>query len=159
MDKLAESPELTDMIVELVSQQGKGMAGAVGDNARSLSVIADNATESFARRLLRRKPRQELPPSPMRDVPQTMYSPGELTEGKMGMSSEPEREDSQVTTLGEYAGFVTRLIGLIIDFLILSGILALVTLVTNLVLDLFPINEVLGLGELSSTLVRSLRRC
>ena len=71
----------------------------------------------------------------------------------MGMSSEPEREDSQETTLGEYAGFVTRFTGLIVDFLILSGILALVTLVTNLVLDLFPIKEALGLGELSSTLV------
>ena len=69
------------------------------------------------------------------------------------MSSEPEREDSQETTLGEYAGFVTRLIGLIVDFLILSGILALVTLVTNMVLELFPIKEALGLGELSSTLV------
>ena len=69
------------------------------------------------------------------------------------MSSEPEREDSQETTLGEYAGFVTRLLGLIVDFLILSGILALVTLVTNMVLELFPIKEALGLGELSSTLV------
>ena len=84
VDKLAESPELTDMIVELVSQQGKGMASVAGDNARSLSVIADNLTERMVRRLLRRKPRQALPPSPMRDVPQTMYSPGKLTEGKDG---------------------------------------------------------------------------
>jgi hypothetical protein len=65
VDKLAGSPELTDVIIELVSQQGKGMASIAGDNARSQSVIADSVTERLARRLLRRKSRQELPPSPV----------------------------------------------------------------------------------------------
>ena len=82
--KLSESPELTDMIVELVSQQGKGMASVAGDNARSLSVIADILTERMVRRLLRRQPRQALPPSPMRGVPQSMYSAGKLTEREDG---------------------------------------------------------------------------
>jgi hypothetical protein len=81
VDKLAESPELTDVIIELVSQQGKGMASIAGDNARSLSVIADNITERLARRLLRRKSRQELPPSPMYGVPQTMYSTDKVAGG------------------------------------------------------------------------------
>ena len=81
VDKLAESPELTDVIIELVSQQGKGMASIAGDNARSLSVIADNITERLARRLLRRKSRQELPCSPVYGVPQTMYSTDKVAGG------------------------------------------------------------------------------
>jgi hypothetical protein len=87
VDQLAESPELTDMIIELVGQQGKGMASIAGDNARSLSVIADNVTERLVRRLLRRKPRQELPPSPVYGVPQTMYS----TDKVAGGIHEPEQ--------------------------------------------------------------------
>lgn len=69
------------------------------------------------------------------------------------MSSEPERKDDQERVLGEYAGFVTRLIGLVVDLLIVAGILALLTLITDLLLGLFPVKEVLGLGELSSNLL------
>ncbi len=69
------------------------------------------------------------------------------------MSIEPAAEDGQYTTLGQYAGFVTRMIGFIIDRLILSAVLTLLGLGVNLVLDLFPINEWLGLGELSSAIV------
>ena len=130
------------------------MASVAGDNARSLSVIADSATERFIRRLFKRKPRQDLPPSPMRGVPQRyVFSRGGRWRGKTGMSNEPEREDDQETTLGEYAGFVTRLIGLIVDLLIVAVVLALLKLVTDLLLGLFPIRELLGLGEPSSTLL------
>jgi uncharacterized RDD family membrane protein YckC len=69
------------------------------------------------------------------------------------MSREPTGEDGQETTLGEYAGFVTRLIGFVIDLLILAVVLALVKLVTDLLLGLFPLRELLGLGEPSSTLL------
>ena len=69
------------------------------------------------------------------------------------MGNEPVREDVQQTTLGEYAGFVTRLIGLVIDLVILALVLALLKLVTDLLLGLFPLKEMLGLGELSSTLL------
>jgi uncharacterized RDD family membrane protein YckC len=69
------------------------------------------------------------------------------------MSSEPAREASQETTLGQYAGFVTRMIGFVVDRLILAVIFTLLGLAANLVLDLFPINEWLGLGESSSLFV------
>ena len=69
------------------------------------------------------------------------------------MSAELAGEDGQYTTLGQYAGFVTRMIGFIVDRLILSAILALLALTVNLVLDMFPINEWLGLGEVSSLIV------
>jgi uncharacterized RDD family membrane protein YckC len=69
------------------------------------------------------------------------------------MSSEPAGEDGQETTLGEYAGFVTRLIGFVIDLLIVAVVLAIVKLVTDLLLGLFPLRELLGLGEPSSTLL------
>jgi len=55
--------------------------------------------------------------------------------------------------LGEYAGFVTRLIGLIVDLLIVAVVLAIVKLVTDLLRGFFPIRELLGLGEPSSTLL------
>ena len=69
------------------------------------------------------------------------------------MSSEPTSEVGQETTLGQYAGFVTRMLGFIVNQLILAAILTLLGLTVNLVLDLFPINEWLGLGELSSLIV------
>ena len=81
VDALAKSPELTDMVIDLVGQQGAGMASVAGDNARSLSVLADNLSERLVRGLLRRKPRQELPPSPLVGVRQTMYSAEEVTKG------------------------------------------------------------------------------
>jgi hypothetical protein len=84
VDTIAQSPELTDMIISIVSQQGKGVVGVAGDNARSLTVIADSATERFIRRLFGRKPRQELPPSPIRGVSQNMYSAEELAKGEDG---------------------------------------------------------------------------
>ena len=42
------------------------------------------------------------------------------------MSREPAGEDGQQTMLGEYAGFVTRLIGFVIDLLIVAVVLAIV---------------------------------
>jgi uncharacterized RDD family membrane protein YckC len=45
------------------------------------------------------------------------------------------------------------LIGFVIDLLILAVVLALVKLVTDLLLGLFPLRELLGLGEPSSTLL------
>jgi uncharacterized RDD family membrane protein YckC len=69
------------------------------------------------------------------------------------MSNEPAGEEGQYTTLGQYAGFVTRMIGFIIDRLILATILTLLGLGVNMVLDLFPINEWLGLGDFSSAIV------
>jgi hypothetical protein len=81
VEALAQSPELTDMVIELVGQQGVGLASVAGDNARSLSVIADNLSERLVRGVLRRKPRQDLPPSPLVGAPQTMYSAEEVTKG------------------------------------------------------------------------------
>ena len=69
------------------------------------------------------------------------------------MSSEPARQGSQETTLGQYAGFVTRLICFVVDRLVLAVIFTLLGLAINLILDLFPINEWLGLGEPSSLTV------
>jgi uncharacterized RDD family membrane protein YckC len=74
----------------------------------------------------------------------------------MSMSTEPAGEDAQYTTLGQYAGFVTRMIGFIIDRLILAFILTVIGLGVNLILALFPINEWLGLGEFSSAIVAAI---
>jgi hypothetical protein len=82
MDYVAASPELTGYITDLVAGQGAGLAGLVGDNARQLSATGDDAAERLIRRVLRRKPRQDLPPSPLAGKPQTMYSPQPETPGE-----------------------------------------------------------------------------
>jgi hypothetical protein len=80
VDVVADNPELDRLIGEVVGQKSKGLATIVGDNARTLTASGDDVAEDLLRRLLRRKPRQALPPSPLEGKPQTMYSTEALTE-------------------------------------------------------------------------------
>lgn len=75
MDHVATSPELTGYITDLIGGQGASLAGVLADNARELSATGDDTAERLVRRILRRKGRQDLPPSPIAGQPQTMYSP------------------------------------------------------------------------------------
>lgn len=81
MAYIIEDPELMDLIRRQVAEQGTGLAGTAMDSARQLGVGADGAVESVVRRMLRRQPRRELPPSPLPADPQAAYSrrtsPGE----------------------------------------------------------------------------------
>jgi hypothetical protein len=74
-DSLAENPELADLIRRQVTEKSAGLAEVVVDNTRRVTARADDVVEDLVRRLLRRKPREELPPSPLMGRPQTMYSP------------------------------------------------------------------------------------
>jgi hypothetical protein len=75
MDEIAANPQLLEFIQDLLSQQGRGMATVMMDNTRSVALTADEAADALLRRLLRRKPRRELPPSPVEGQRQTMYEP------------------------------------------------------------------------------------
>lgn len=75
MDALSENPKLAELISTQLGQQSASLASVVSDNVRQVSVVADNFSEGIIRRLLRRKPRRELPPSPLAGKPQTMYLP------------------------------------------------------------------------------------
>jgi hypothetical protein len=81
MDEVAKNPELLAFVQDLLGQQGVGMATSVVDNARSVTLTADDAAEGLLRWLLRRTPSRELPPSPVEGQPQTMYEPTVLVEG------------------------------------------------------------------------------
>lgn len=81
MDEVAKNPELLDFVQELLGQQGMGMAESVMDNARSVTLTADDAADGLLRWLLRRTPRRELPPSPVEGQSQTMYAPTAKVEG------------------------------------------------------------------------------
>jgi len=81
MDEVVKNPELQEFVQDIVGQQGIGMATSVADNARSVTLTADDAAEGLLRWLLRRIPRQELPPSPVEGQPQTMYTPTAKVEG------------------------------------------------------------------------------
>jgi hypothetical protein len=78
---VAENPELTGAIERVVAGQGVGLGGTMMGSARHLGVSADDATEGLVRRLLRRKPRRELPPSPLAGKPLTMYEPENPEQG------------------------------------------------------------------------------
>ena len=80
VDMIAENPELDRMIADLVGQKGKGYATAMADNTRTLTAVADDVTDALLRRLLRRKPLRELPPSVLEGKPQTMYRAEALAE-------------------------------------------------------------------------------
>lgn len=81
MDEVAKNPELLAFVQDLLSQQGVGMATSVVDNARSVTLTADDAAEGLLRWLLRRTPRRALPPSPVEGQLQTMYEPTARVEG------------------------------------------------------------------------------
>jgi hypothetical protein len=78
---LAENPEVTAAIREVLAGQGASLTGTVVVNARQLGMSADDLAEGVARRVLRRKPRRELPPSPLAGKPQTMYGPRAAPQG------------------------------------------------------------------------------
>jgi len=79
VEYLAENPDMQASIRHLIGQQSVGLANVVADNARSVSASADNIAESLVRRILRRTPRRQLPPSPLAGQSQTMYSPEVLS--------------------------------------------------------------------------------
>jgi hypothetical protein len=78
---LAENPEVTSAIRQVIAGQGAGLTGTVVGNARQLGISADDLAEGVARRVLRRKPRRELPPSPLAGKPQTMYGSRAAAQG------------------------------------------------------------------------------
>ena len=81
MDEVAENPQLLEFVEDLLSAQGKGMASTVMDNTRSVALTADDGADALLRWLLRRKPRRELPPSPVEGRRQRMYQPRAKIEG------------------------------------------------------------------------------
>jgi hypothetical protein len=82
LDFVSESPEVEQLVQDMIGQQSAGLAGVVTDNARSVTVAGDYLIEGVARRLLRRKGRRELPPSPLAGKLQDMYSADTLETGE-----------------------------------------------------------------------------
>jgi hypothetical protein len=77
IDYLSQEPALAELVREQLRQQSFGLAGTVASNGRAIGVVGDSVVESFARRLFRRPPRGQLPPSPLAGNEQTTYSPDE----------------------------------------------------------------------------------
>jgi hypothetical protein len=86
VDLIAENPELDRLIGEVIGQKSVGYATVMADNTRTLTAMADDVTDALLRKLLRRKPRRALPPSPLEGKPQIMYRSEALAE-------EVERDD------------------------------------------------------------------
>ncbi len=86
MEYIIENPELMVLIRRQVGEQSTGLASTAASSARQLGAGADGAVEGAVRRLLRRPPRRELPPSSLPGDPQTVYvrrtSSGEDQDGR-----------------------------------------------------------------------------
>jgi hypothetical protein len=82
LDFMSENPDLAEFVRELIGQQSVGLAGVVRDNARQVSSTADYIAEGVVRRILRRRSRRDMPPSPLMGKPQTMYSIEDPTQGE-----------------------------------------------------------------------------
>ena len=82
---LSGSPELADLVSDQMTAQSLGVAGAVAEGGRSVTLEADNAVEGLIRRIFRRPARADLPKSPFAGKPEAVYHPGV-------MSSLPEHE-------------------------------------------------------------------
>lgn len=76
IDYISESPELAELISDQISQQSLGVAGAVAEGGRSLTLGADNTVEGVIRRIFKRPPRDDLPKSPFAGKPNSVYHPG-----------------------------------------------------------------------------------
>ena len=74
MAYIIEDPELMALIRRQVVEQSTGLAETATDSARQLGAGADAAIESAVRRLLRRQPRRDLPPSSLPADPQRVYA-------------------------------------------------------------------------------------
>jgi uncharacterized RDD family membrane protein YckC len=61
--------------------------------------------------------------------------------------NEQSSEGIQAAPLGQYAGFVTRLVAWIIDGLIISAVITVTFAAARLLIQAFPINEWLGLNQ------------
>jgi hypothetical protein len=81
VDIVTENPELDRLIGELVGRKSVGLATVMADNTRTLTATADDVADGMLRKLLRRKSRRELPPSPLQGKSQTMYSASVLVKG------------------------------------------------------------------------------
>ena len=84
VDAISANPELTALIRRIVAQQSVGLADTMVDNTRQVTSMADGLAEGVARRLFLRKPRRELPPSPLAGKPLDMYAPRPEAEGAEG---------------------------------------------------------------------------
>jgi hypothetical protein len=81
VDQVAESEELDRLLMDLLSQKSESYATSLMDNVRTLTAVADDTLDGVLRKLLRRIPRQALPPSPLEGQPQTMYDSVHLLKG------------------------------------------------------------------------------
>ena len=91
IDFVADNPSLAGLIRTQLTMQSAGLADEVSGSARDLSYSADNLIEAIFRRILRRRPRRDLPPSPLEGIPQVMYAPTAVggDEAKPGVEVKP----------------------------------------------------------------------
>jgi uncharacterized RDD family membrane protein YckC len=101
LDRVVESPQVQELIEELVQAQGQGLGRRFLRELRALAVSGDRSVARLARRVLRH-PRHEVPPFP-RAVPATASD-----------STSPSN------LRGRAAGFVSRCLAFLIDVVLVS---------------------------------------
>ena len=71
---ISDAEELAALVSEQINQQGSSVVGVALDTGRTATLVSDTMIERFARRLLGRPQRDELPASLLSGQPQDMYT-------------------------------------------------------------------------------------
>ncbi|MFO7661248.1 MAG: RDD family protein [Chloroflexota bacterium] len=122
---LSESPHVQVLVQQVVASQGTGILSEVVEEIRERIVTLDILLENHTTRLTRLPTRGELPPPPFR--PDYIRNRPTLF----------QISQVELTMAGQYAGFISRLIGFFIDLIILILSLSLTTTFISAFIDLF----------------------
>lgn len=77
IENVSQAEELAQLVSDQIAQQSGSVASAAVNTGRTATVAADGVMEGLIRRLFRRPPREQLPPSPIAGKAQTMYETAE----------------------------------------------------------------------------------
>ena len=69
------------------------------------------------------------------------------------MSSEQPPSDTQIVILGQYAGFVTRLIAWLVDYLIVAAVIGVLAILARFFLQFDGINDLLGTSQVARVIM------
>ena len=106
LSDLEENPHVHGFIQEVVQEQSLGMVDEIIEETRERAITGDILLERFVRSILRRAPRDTLPPPPP-EVRQLARPVG-------------QKRVSNPALLGQYGGFTSRLLAMIVDMALLT---------------------------------------
>jgi uncharacterized RDD family membrane protein YckC len=129
---LSESPHVQVLVQQVVASQGTSILEEVVEEIRERIVTLDILLEKNIARITRLPTREQLPPPPFRL---------DYIKSRTTLYQIPQVE---LTMAGQYAGFISRLVGFFIDLIILILSLSLTTTFISAFINLFNLQPFLS---------------